>query len=129
MRRGLSLFFALLFGLGPLALLRPDSDDASLPACCRRHGAHHCAMSARLAEMAAQAAAGKSDFLAAPSTCPQFPAVDSTSTLPVHALIVSPAAQPIPSPQPRFALAIRAAAPQAPCQTRSTRAPPSPFQA
>jgi hypothetical protein len=44
MRRVFSIFLILFFGLGPLSALVEGSDDASLPACCRRLGAHHCAM-------------------------------------------------------------------------------------
>ena len=44
MRRAFSILLVLLFGAGPLSFAFSASDDISLPACCRRHGAHHCAM-------------------------------------------------------------------------------------
>lgn len=44
MRRALTLAIVMLFGLTPLVALVPSSSEVSLPACCRRHGAHHCAM-------------------------------------------------------------------------------------
>jgi len=44
MRRTLSIFLVLFFGLGPVAAALHAEEDAGLPACCRRHGAHHCAM-------------------------------------------------------------------------------------
>ena len=44
MRRAISIFLILFFWLGPLETLLPGGEDARLPACCRRHGAHHCAM-------------------------------------------------------------------------------------
>ncbi len=47
MRRGFSILLILFFGLGPLSAFVDGSEDASLPACCRRHGAHHCAMNVR----------------------------------------------------------------------------------
>ena len=53
MRRGFSIFLILFFGLGPLSALIDGSEDASLPPCCRRHGAHHCAMYARIMAMRA----------------------------------------------------------------------------
>ena len=56
MRRGFSIFLVLFFGLGPLSALVDGSEDASLPPCCRRHGAHHCAMYARIMAMRARPA-------------------------------------------------------------------------
>jgi hypothetical protein len=71
MRGALAILFAILFGLGPLTATFAG-DDASLPACCRRHGAHQCAMAdAALARMI-QAALNSSAFTA-PSHCPQYP--------------------------------------------------------
>jgi hypothetical protein len=72
MRRGFSIFLILFFGLGPLSAMIVDGGgEASLPLCCRRHGAHHCAMS--VAAMKAQAEPGATPVLAVPVTCPQFP--------------------------------------------------------
>ena len=68
MRRGLSILLVLLFAAGPLSFVLSASGDASLPACCRRHGAHHCAMDAQVA-----AGAPGDAILKAPSRCPQFP--------------------------------------------------------
>ena len=72
MRRALSILFVLIFGLGPLAVLI-DGDDASLPACCRRNGAHHCVMTDAMLARMVQAALSAPAFTA-PSHCPQFPA-------------------------------------------------------
>ena|ERR1700694_4007232 len=69
MRRWLSISLLVLFWLTPLAALLPGSNEASLPACCRRHGVHHCVMSAPSAQ-----AAGSAHLLSAPSRCSQFPA-------------------------------------------------------
>ncbi|MGA7244411.1 MAG: hypothetical protein WBX19_14585 [Terracidiphilus sp.] len=71
MRRAISILFVVLFGLGPLAATI-DGDDGSLPACCRRHGAHHCAMSDTILARAVQAALRTPGFTA-PSHCPQYP--------------------------------------------------------
>lgn len=64
MRRFVSILFLLLCTLGPLSAVLPGSEDSQLPACCRRHGAHHCSMAAE------QASDGHA--LAAPTHCPQF---------------------------------------------------------
>jgi hypothetical protein len=46
LRKVLSIVLLLVFGLAAVApLLAAGQDaDAGLPACCRRNGAHHCAM-------------------------------------------------------------------------------------
>ena len=65
MRRFVSIVFLLLCSLGPLSALLPGSEESQLPACCRRHGAHHCTMA--LAEQA-----GSGHVLSAPARCPQY---------------------------------------------------------
>ncbi|MDE3148891.1 MAG: hypothetical protein KGL37_05425 [Acidobacteriota bacterium] len=90
MRRGLSIFLVLFFGLGPLTATLPASDDASLPPCCRRHGAHHCAMAMRMAAMMVQAAYGSVPIVSAPARCPFYPHHPAAWTTPFHALIASP---------------------------------------
>lgn len=72
MRRFLSIALILLFWMGPLtAVFAANSDESGLPACCRRHGAHHCAMSEETA--AALAAENSGPIFRAPSRCPFFP--------------------------------------------------------
>ncbi|HEX3891808.1 MAG TPA: hypothetical protein VHW46_04480 [Terracidiphilus sp.] len=73
MRRLLSIVLTLFFTLGPVATAFGEADDARLPACCRRHGAHHCAMNDAAADQAAQSSMGATRFLAAPSQCPAYP--------------------------------------------------------
>ena len=74
MRRALSIWLLLLFGLGPLAAVLPASDDARLPACCRRNGAHHCAMTAQMAAVLARMMAqDTTPGFTAPATCPNYP--------------------------------------------------------
>ncbi|GAA3747153.1 hypothetical protein [Terriglobus aquaticus] len=59
MRKILAIVLLLVFGLpSALPLLAAGQDDAGLPACCRRAGKHHCAMSA---EDAAKVLAGAAD--------------------------------------------------------------------
>jgi hypothetical protein len=87
MRRALSMLFVLLFGLGPLAATF-DGDDASLPACCRRNGAHHCVMTDAMLASMVQAALSTPAFTP-PTRCPQCPtrgyATPSTTLALAHA--------------------------------------------
>jgi hypothetical protein len=85
MRRAFSILFVLLFGLGPLAVAI-DGDDASLPACCRRHGAHHCVMPDAVLARMSQAMLRTPAF-SAPSHCPQYPAHGSAAPSPTLALV------------------------------------------
>lgn len=86
MRRGFSIFLILMFGLSPLSSLVGDSEDANLPACCRRHGAHHCAIAAQMAARAEQARSDKTPLISAPMTCPSYPGVVAFLTAPTQAL-------------------------------------------
>lgn len=72
MRRVFSILLALTFGFGPVAFAFGYDEDASLPACCRRHGSHHCAMSAEDRANVAQAEPDTAEFTA-PAYCPLFP--------------------------------------------------------
>jgi hypothetical protein len=76
MRRFVSIVILLLWCAGPVWALLPGSDDTQLPACCRRHGAHHCAM----AGSQAMSAVGK-HLISAPSHCP-FYRISASATLP-----------------------------------------------
>jgi hypothetical protein len=87
MRRGFSILLIVLFGLGPLSMLVDGSEDASLPACCRRQGAHHCGMAMQMAAMAR--IIDPHPALSAPSTCPYYPG-------PVLAILIPPNALAVP---------------------------------
>ena len=64
----------LFFALGPLTALLPANDDPRLPACCRRNGAHHCAMSTQmLVAMMARMEKDTAPGFSAPTTCPNYP--------------------------------------------------------
>jgi hypothetical protein len=125
MRRGFSLFLILLFSLGPLAATLQAGDDARLPTCCRRNGAHHCAMTAT--QTASLALAAGQHILIAPNTCPRFPGNAFTVTNTAHALAASPAGLPPLAVSLHSANGARAAARISQARTRSSRAPPSPF--
>jgi len=64
-RAVLSLAIAFYFAFGVLAPLAAG-EDAGLPMCCRRHGAHHCAMMM----MAEERAIGPGWR---PAACPRWP--------------------------------------------------------
>src|ERR1700722_1394752 len=90
MRRCFSIFLILFFGLGPLSTLAEGTEDASLPACCRRHGAHHCAMSAQIMAISAGVAADATPEISAPSTCPLYHGPALYMLMPAHALAAAP---------------------------------------
>lgn len=87
MRRLVSLAILVLWCLGPVCALLPGSDEAQLPACCRRHGAHHCMMSR--AALDRVFASGRS--VGAPAHCPLYrtssPASASVFVLPTPSAI------------------------------------------
>jgi hypothetical protein len=109
MRRLVSISLVLFFSLGPLAATLEASDDARLPACCRRHGTHHCAMTARVAAMMTES-------------------TDARTTAP-HALTAAAVGLPALIAQTHAPAAARAAARVSQIRTRSGRAPPASFLA
>jgi len=121
MRRGLSIFLILFFWLGPLAALVQGNDDPGLPACCRRHGAHHCAM----AVMMAQAASGSTPVLNAPVTCPLYPGLRAAPATTAAALAALPVSLPVLLAQPHSPAAGRGDARLSQIRTRAGRGPPS----
>ena len=71
MRRILAITLLIAFGspfVLPLLAATPAAQSA-LPACCRRNGAHHCAITMA---MAAEGLSG-AHFYAPPDRCPMFP--------------------------------------------------------
>lgn len=86
MRRGFSIFLILFFGLGPLSALVDGSEDASLPPCCRRHGAHHCAMYQHILAMRAHQALDPRPAFSDPLTCPNYPGPAIAMLMPAHAI-------------------------------------------
>jgi hypothetical protein len=124
MRRALSIFFILLFGLGPLAATLGAEEDARLPACCRRHGAHHCAISMRAAAAIAEAASSQ-PIITAPATCPFFPGYTAATASAPQALDASPVSLPFPLAQSHSPAAGSAAARLSQIRTRASRGPPA----
>jgi len=91
MRRSLAILLMLVFGLGPLSATLKASDDSSLPACCRRHGAHHCAM---MADRMVAATQDRTPAFSAPATCPYYPGAAAIVTSPAPALAAKAAPAP-----------------------------------
>ncbi|MGB8029226.1 MAG: hypothetical protein WCF30_06125 [Terracidiphilus sp.] len=89
MRRGFSIFLILFFGLGPLSAFVDSSQDAGLPACCRRHGAHHCTMYAGIMAMRAGSSIDPTPSFSAPLTCPLYHGPAFSMLMPTHALTSS----------------------------------------
>lgn len=122
MRRWLSILLVLFFGLWPLAGALEDSGDARLPACCRRHGAHHCAMAMQMAAMWAQSS---TPSFSAPPTCPLFPEFKAGPSTPADALAASAAQARVLLLQGRALLAGGVDWRLAPLLTRAGRGPPA----
>lgn len=118
MRRALSSLLILLFWLGPLSVVLPASAESRLPACCRRHGAHHCAM----AEMASQP--NSRPAFAAPGHCPHYPDALAASVTVADALTPPPAALLSLRSQNHARIASTVRVSSASLRSRSSRAPP-----
>jgi len=123
MRRGFSILLIAIFGFGPLSVL-VDSEEANLPPCCRRHGAHHCAMYMRMVAMQRDAASGKMPLLSTPMTCPEYPGVQALFAAPVPALTAARAEAPVLREQARMALAEHAAPETTRTRAHAGRGPP-----
>jgi hypothetical protein len=124
MRRALAILLALFFSLGPFAATLEAGDDARLPACCRRHGAHHCAMTGQMASMLVDASPGKSMFTA-PSTCPAYPGSAAATAPAPQALAASLVSLPVLLAHRHSTASGRAAARLSQIRTRAGRGPPA----
>jgi len=125
MRRGFSIVLMLIFGLAPLSPLVEGSEDANLPPCCRRHGAHHCAMYRQIMAMRARQALDPRSALSAPSTCPLYPGPRIGILMPVHALTIAATEVRVEFPRtfsPVFAIALVSSRPG---RTHAGRGPPA----
>jgi hypothetical protein len=94
MRRGFSILLILVFGLGPLSATLQAKDESYLPACCRRNGAHHCAMAVQMARMLAPLSRDTRPAFTVPLTCPYYPGARPLLITAIHALVTAPASLP-----------------------------------
>jgi hypothetical protein len=124
MRRTVCVSLILLFWLGPFAAALPATAETRLPACCRRSGAHHCAMPAAMVVIAVHASPGSAPRLTAPAHCSSYPGFMLASTGPIEALITSPAWLGVTLAEPHSPAARRAAARLSELRTRANRGPP-----
>jgi hypothetical protein len=124
MRRGFSIFLILIFGLGPLQSLIDGSEDASLPSCCRRHGAHHCAMTVQGAVSKATTQ-DKTPTVSAPSTCPYYPGALAMLSTQAKALVVTASAVTAQFTSACVPAAAHMALLASPVRTHAGRGPPA----
>jgi hypothetical protein len=122
MRRGFSILLLLLFGLGPLSAIA-GSEDAGLPACCRRHGTHHCAMTMRMAAMMHEA--DPQTHFSAPLTCPNYPGLSAIFTAPAQALIAPAINLPASRTRAFAPVAVQTFSPSSPSRNHAGRGPPA----
>lgn len=124
MRRWLSIFLALIYAMGPLVATLATSDESRLPFCCRRNGAHHCAMSTQMAAMMS-AADPATPNIKAPATCPYFPGYTVALNTTTLALAPPPLSLPALLADPHSPTTARAAARLSQIRTRAGRGPPA----
>jgi len=129
MRRVLSIFLVLFFGIGPSPASFGASDDARLPACCRRHGAHHCAMSEEAVAQMVRASSGSTPLLSAPSQCPLYPDNPAATTSSIHALAGHFAASILYLIAPHSLAVPQTSSRVGKFRTHAGRGPPSPILA
>jgi hypothetical protein len=125
MRRALSILFVLLFGLGPLSAVLEASDAAGLPACCRRHGAHHCAASMNMGAIASPAQPNSAPVVSAPFTCPYYPGAIAAVLTHAPAFTTASVELPALTAHTHKPAGHRAVTFASPVRTHAGRGPPS----
>ncbi|HET6170850.1 MAG TPA: hypothetical protein VFE01_11745 [Terracidiphilus sp.] len=123
MQRALAISLILFFGIGPLAGTLDAGDDVRLPPCCRRHGAHHCAMSDALMARMVEAPSSP-PFFSAPTHCPFFPTGSSAIPASIHALAPTAASLFASLEEPHVRFAYRAKTSLGQIRTHAGRGPP-----
>ena len=123
MKRGVGVFLILVFWLGPLAAVLQANTESRLPACCRRHGAHRCAMAGEASESSASQPA--SPFVGSPSHCPRFPAAAPASTASLYAVAASALLWPGLAAQALTAAVSASTAFLPPLRSHTVRGPPT----
>jgi hypothetical protein len=124
MRRPLAVLLVLFFALGPCQAVFGAGEDVRLPACCRRHGAHRCEMSAQ-ALSALEQGRSSTPKVKAPDTCPEFPGFVLGNSKTTHALAASQGRLPVLLEQTHEQLDRGETAEIFPIRLHSGRAPPA----
>jgi hypothetical protein len=124
MRRGFSIVLVLIFCLVPPSALIDAGENASLPACCRRQGEHHCSTAVQRA-MKEKAESGSAPALAAPVACPDYPGSAAAFSTPRPALTVSVQGATALMAEAQTAPDTPAAPTWSPSEAQSERGPPS----
>ncbi|WP_263357326.1 hypothetical protein [Acidicapsa ligni] len=129
MRRILTILLMLVLGIGPAMAAVPTGalsagwdaiqNDSRLPACCRRNGAHHCAMTQM------NSGDNKQTSLSAPNCCPCMPHAVASTVVSDYALVGSAAHQSALLSEARTAQASETAARISAMRTWPKRGPPS----
>jgi hypothetical protein len=127
MRRALSILLIGFFSLGPLTAWSGADDDSRLPACCRRHGRHHCAMSEEAVIALAREASGSTPIFTAPAHCPYFPEYLTRSMAPSQWLAATAVSLPAPLSQAHSPAALPVSIRLQPIRARAGRGPPDSF--
>jgi hypothetical protein len=85
MRQWTAILILVLFGgfyAAPLIAAASSDPEANLPACCRRHGKHHCAMMDAYLQATSP---GSPQVSATPQHCPFYPHGVPPGSLTLHA--------------------------------------------
>lgn len=122
MRRVFSILLILVFGLGPLSATLQARDDRTLPACCRRNGAHHCSMAV---QMAAMTPASRQPAFTVPLSCPDYPGARPLLITAVHAVLAAAVSQPGLMVHPLLPAAGQTSALSLPSRKHAGRGPPT----
>lgn len=127
MRRAISILLLALFLYPSLsaAAERSSIDESRLPACCRRNGKHHCAMSEEMIGRMIAAISGKTPTIGAPAHCPFYPHAQNATVTPVFAVTPQPATLPAHQLTERISIARIARASVAILGVRPVRGPPA----
>jgi hypothetical protein len=97
MRRAISILLLVLLWLPCLSALALGSEGvAHLPVCCRRSGAHNCAMADDAVNRIVAASAGKTHFMGASSRCPLYPGARNATLTPTFAIAPRAASLSVP---------------------------------
>jgi hypothetical protein len=121
MRRFSSILLILTFWLGPLISLLPASEESRLPICCRRQGAHRCAMNS----MAEPGSTRTKPSLSSPSHCPSYPEEPAASVTPLYALHAVSSWSVEQTTKSAFTASDRAHVSSSQPHTRADRGPPA----